>query len=90
MTLTQFQEQPEDILVLNEVKSLILHNDEINTFDWVIESLIEICRHDSEQAFQCTLLIHYKGKAEVKIGSYEILLPMKDAFIERGIQATID
>lgn len=90
MTLTQFQEQPEDILVLNEVKSLILHNDEINTFDWVIESLIEICRHDAEQAFQCTLLIHYKGKAEVKIGSYEILLPMKDAFIERGIQATID
>lgn len=69
---------------------LIVHNDEVNTFDWVIKALIEVCRHTPEQAEQCTLIIHFKGKCAVKEGSEEELKPMKDAIIERGIGATIE
>ena len=74
--------------VLN--RSLIVHNDEVNTFDWVIDSLIKICGHQPTQAEQLTLQVHFKGKANVKNGEYRDLKPMKDKFIERGINATID
>ncbi len=70
--------------------NLILWNDEVNTFDWVIESLIDICSHTEEQAEQCALLIHYQGKYAVRKGDFETLRPMCEAFIERGINATID
>jgi ATP-dependent Clp protease adaptor protein ClpS len=69
---------------------LIVWNDEVNTFDWVIETLIEICGHTPEQAEQCALFIHTKGKYAVKNGSYEILKPMCDAITERGIGATVE
>ena len=52
----------------DEGNSLILHNDDVNTFEFVIESLIDVCKHTSEQAEQCTYLIHYKGKCDVKKG----------------------
>ena len=69
---------------------LIVHNDEVNTFDWVISSLIEICGHNSIQAEQCAMLIHFTGKYAVKTGSEEKLKPQRDALTERGIQATIE
>lgn len=69
---------------------LVLHNDEYNTFDWVIKSLIEICKVNAEQAEQLTLLIHFKGKAKVKKGDFNLLKPLKEEFINRGIGATID
>lgn len=69
---------------------LIVHNDEINTFDWVIQTLIEICQHSYEQAEQCAWFIHTKGKYGVKHGQFEDLHPMKDAITERGIQSTIE
>ena len=69
---------------------LIVWNDEINTFDWVIDTLIDVCGHKKEQAEQCTLLIHYKGKCSVKTGGYEMLKPMCDGITERGIGATIE
>ena len=69
---------------------LVLHNDEENTFDFVIECLIDICEHTTEQAEQCTYLIHYKGKCDVKTGSYEYLRPMRMALIDKGLNATID
>ena len=69
---------------------LIVWNDEVNTFEWVIESLIEICQHSYEQAEQCAYIIHFKGKYAVKHGSYEDLKPMCDAITERGIGATIE
>jgi ATP-dependent Clp protease adaptor protein ClpS len=74
----------------DEGKSLILHNDEVNTFEFVIESLIEVCKHTNEQAEQCTYLIHYKGKCDVKRGSFEYLRPMRHELVERGLNATID
>ena len=69
---------------------LIVWNDEVNTFEWVIETLIEVCGHEHEQAEQCAWLIHNRGKYAVKNGSYEILKPMCDAITDRGIGATIE
>ena len=79
---------PEEVEV--EGKQLIVYNDDFNTFDHVIESLIKVCKHDPIQAEQCTFLIHYKGKCSVKKGSYEALEPMCTALLERGITAEIE
>lgn len=70
--------------------SLIVWNDEVNTFEWVIETLIQVCGHTPEQAEQCSIFIHFKGKYAVKQGSYERLKPMCDAITERGIGATVE
>lgn len=69
---------------------LIVWNDEVNTFDWVIETLIAVCGHSFEQAEQCSYIIHYNGKYAVKEGIYNDLKPMCDAILERGINATIE
>jgi ATP-dependent Clp protease adaptor protein ClpS len=69
---------------------LIVWNDEVNTFEWVIETLVQICGHTQEQAEQCAMLIHTQGKYAVKKGSYEALKPMCDAITDRGIGATIE
>jgi len=71
-------------------KELILHNDDFNTFDFVIESLIEICKHDPLQAEQCSLIVHYKGKCAVKSGVFDELKPKCDELTSRGLTATID
>ena len=73
-----------------DVRNLVLHNDDINTFDWVIESIVRICDHSPSQAEQLTMLVHYKGKALVKKGTYDDLKPLKERFISRGINSTID
>jgi len=70
--------------------NLIVWNDEVNTFEWVIETLIEVCGHSNEQAEQCALLIHTKGKYAVKKGDYDTLKPMCDSITERGINATVE
>ncbi len=69
---------------------LILHNDEVNTFDFVIDSLISICEHDAMQAEQCAFITHNKGKCDVKKGSYKVLDVMRIALLDRGLQVTID
>ncbi len=79
---------PEEVAV--EDKQIIVYNDDFNTFDHVIESLIKVCKHDPIQAEQCTFLIHYKGKCSVKKGSFEALEPMCTALLERGITAEIE
>lgn len=84
------EQEHVEIDVLDDMgATLMVWNDDVNTFDWVIQSLIEVCDHTPEQAEQCTLLIHYKGKCDVKKGSYEELAPMKDALHDRGISADI-
>ncbi len=85
--------QYEDVDVLTaheEPCSLIVWNDDVNTFEWVIETLIEICGHSEEQAEQCAMIIHTQGKYAVKHGIYEDLKPQCDAITERGIGATIE
>ena len=86
------QEESVEELVVETTKGfhLIVWNDEVNTFEWVIETLIEVCGHEHEQAEQCAWLIHNRGKYAVKNGSYEILKPMCDAITDRGIGATIE
>lgn len=71
-------------------KALILYNDEVNTFDFVIESLIKICRHDAIQAEQCTYLVHFAGRCAVKTGSFKELKPLCEALLDRGLSASIE
>lgn len=80
----------EEDLGQGDLKSLIVHNDEFNTFDHVINTLIKVCRHDVHQAEQCTYIIHYKGKCAVKRGAIKELKPMKDGITDAGISATIE
>lgn len=82
----------EEVLLLEEeidLKNLVVYNDDYNTFDHVINTLIEVCKHAPEQAEQCTYLIHYKGKCTVKTGTYEELEIMCSAIHDRGISADI-
>ncbi|HQR93841.1 MAG: Clp protease ClpS [Bacteroidetes bacterium 24-39-8] len=78
------------LTLLTPSYSLIVWNDEVNSFDWVIETLMEVCGHDLEQAEQCAMIIHNKGKYAVKNGDYDTLKPMCDAITDRGIGATIE
>lgn len=82
----------EDVAVLeqeDEVYKIVLWNDDVNTFDDVIEALVEICEHTLEQAEQCTMLVHYKGKCTVKTGSLEKLKPMHEKLLSRGLTSEI-
>ncbi len=75
---------------ISEGRFLILHNDDIHSFDYVINTLIEVCNMEAIQAEQCTYLVHYKGKCDVKKGAFEILQPYKEGLIQRELNATID
>ena len=88
----QWQTQDESVedVLSEEIHSLIVWNDEVNTFDHVIASLVDVCEHTAEQAEQSALIIHHKGKYGVKRGSFDFLRPRAEALIDRGIQATID
>jgi ATP-dependent Clp protease adaptor protein ClpS len=84
-------EWDDDVMVeVDQPFQLIVWNDEVNTFEWVIETLVEICKHSYEQAEQCAYIIHFRGKYAVKQGSYDELKPMCDAITERGIGATVE
>lgn len=71
-------------------KALILYNDDVNTFDFVSESLIKVCKHDAIQAEQCTYLVHYTGKCVVKNGTFRALKPLCEALLDRGLSAKIE
>lgn len=90
---TQVQEQKLvdllEAIQVTDVKDLIVFNDNFNTFEHVIETLIRVCKHSTEQAEQCTLLIHHKGKCTVRTGSFDELNPMREAICEAGIDAKI-
>lgn len=88
ITKDKVDELLESIIVENS--TLILHNDEHNTFEWVIQCLIEICGHQTHQAEQCAMLTHFKGKCGVKEGSEDKLKPLKDGLNDRGLSATIE
>ena len=98
MIRNAFQEAPQhkesaDTGIVTDISptySLIVWNDEVNTFEWVIETLIKVCGHLTEQAEQCAMLIHTQGKYAVKKGDYDTLKPMCDAITDRGIGATIE
>jgi ATP-dependent Clp protease adaptor protein ClpS len=70
--------------------TIVLFNDDVNTFDFVIETLVELCDQDPIQAEQCAYLVHYTGKCAVKSGSYEKLKPVCSALLDRGLTAEIE
>ena len=73
----------------DKVRDLILYNDDFNTFDFVIETLIELCKHDAEQAEQCALVAHFKGKCGIKSGTLKELRPMNNELNNRGISTVL-
>ncbi len=87
---TKLKEDVDVLTQLDEYCTLIVWNDEVNSFDWVIETLVEVCGHSAEQAEQCAIIIDSKGKYAVKEGSYDTLKPMCDAITDRSIGATIE
>jgi ATP-dependent Clp protease adaptor protein ClpS len=86
----QLEEDTDVLTSLDEPFNLIVWNDEVNTFEWVIETLVEVCGHSTEQAEQCAYIIHFQGKYAVKQGSYDDLKPQCDAITDRGIGATLE
>ena len=78
-----------EVIETTDIVDLIVFNDDVNTFDHVISTLIRVCKHTPEQAEQCTLMIHYKGKCAVKSGTFDFLRPMRESICEAGIEARI-
>jgi ATP-dependent Clp protease adaptor protein ClpS len=76
----------EDYGLNNEI---VLYNDDVNTFDHVIDTLIRVCEHTNEQAEQCAILVHYKGRCTVKTGSYDELKPQCSSLLDAGLSAEI-
>jgi ATP-dependent Clp protease adaptor protein ClpS len=74
----------------NHHHELVVHNDDFNTFDFVIRTLVEVCQHHPEQAEQCTTIIHYKGRCPVSSGDFHTLEPKYIEILNRGITATIE
>jgi ATP-dependent Clp protease adaptor protein ClpS len=88
-TKRKIQEEVDVLEKEVNLHEIILFNDDVNTFDFVIDSLIEICDHTAEQAEQCALLVHYKGKCAVKTGEYDELKPRCTQLLTRGLSAEI-
>ena len=90
-----FQYQEDELVEVlddledQEPKNLIVFNDDYNTFDHVINILVKVCKHTTQQAEQCTWLIHYRGKCIVKTGNHKKLKPMRDSICDAGIDARI-
>ena len=92
MKMSTIEKVQEDVLVEEQVEinnEIVLFNDDVNTFDHVIETLIRVCQHTSEQAEQCAILVHYKGKCTVKTGSFDELKPQCTQLLEAGLSAEI-
>ena len=82
----------EEVLVEEETvnqNEIVLFNDDVNTFDHVIETLVDVCEHSPEQAEQCSLIVHYKGKCTVKTGEYDDLKPRCSRLLQAGLSAEI-
>ncbi len=80
----------EDLLEMSsEEHKLVLYNDDVNTFDWVIETLVELCDHEPIQAEQCAFIVHFKGKCTVKSGDYEFLEPIYKEMCNRSLTVEI-
>jgi ATP-dependent Clp protease adaptor protein ClpS len=88
-TKKKIQEEVDVLEEITKQHEIVLFNDDVNTFDFVIDSLIEVCDHTLEQAEQCTLLVHYKGKCTVKTGEYNDLKSRCSLLLTKGLSAEI-
>lgn len=93
MTFDPFYEEDEDVLVMEQTektKSIVVYNDDHNSFEHVIECFIKYCEHSMVQAEQCAMIIHNNGKCAIKNGTLTKLRPIKDALCENGLSANIE
>lgn len=88
ITETEIQVEVENTAI--KENHLVLYNDDVNTFDYVIELLMKVCDHDAIQAEQCAMLVHYKGKCSVKKGSFQVLEPMSAILSDAGLTVEIN
>ncbi|WBX73181.1 ATP-dependent Clp protease adaptor ClpS [Tenacibaculum pacificus] len=88
-TIEKIQEELDVLVEETKQREIILHNDDVNSFDFVIDSLIDVCNHTPEQAEQCSVLVHYKGKCAVKTGEYKDLEPRCSKLLQLGLSAEI-
>ncbi|MCT4699038.1 MULTISPECIES: ATP-dependent Clp protease adaptor ClpS [Tenacibaculum] len=88
-TIEKIQEELDVLIQETKKHEIILHNDDVNTFDHVIDSLVAVCDHTLEQAEQCSVLVHYKGKCTVKTGAYKELEPRCSKLLQLGLSAEI-
>ncbi|AMC11897.1 Clp protease ClpS [Lutibacter profundi] len=88
-TKKRIQEEVDVLEQETNLNEIVLFNDDVNTFDHVIDSLIDICDHTLEQAEQCAILVHYKGKCTVKTGEYNDLKPRCTMLLSKGLSAEI-
>ncbi|MEY2691955.1 MAG: ATP-dependent Clp protease adaptor protein ClpS [Bacteroidota bacterium] len=88
-TQEQIQEATAVETAVGNAHEIVLYNDDVNTFDHVIETLMRVCEHTAEQAEQCALLVHYKGKCTVKTGELTELVPQCSALLEAGLSAEL-
>ncbi len=89
MTLEKVKHLSENKTKSGNIKNLILFDDDVNTFDFVIETLIDLCEHDPIQAEQCAMLVHFKGRCTVKSGSYDELKHIYTEMLNRTLTASI-
>lgn len=88
-TKEQILEEVKISELLGNQNTIVLFNDDVNTFDHVIDTLVKVCNHEAIQAEQCALLVHYKGKCDVKSGHIDDLVPMCSALLDAGLSAEI-
>lgn len=83
------KEESDVICDLLSRNTLMLINDDFHTFDFVVDALVDVCRHDPDQAEQCAYITHYKGKCDIKKGSMNTIKPMRDRLAEKGLKVNI-
>ncbi len=89
-TITKTKTKSKVSEILSKPYKLILHNDDYNTFDWVITCLMKVCDHELEQATQCAHIVHFNGKCDVKYGDIETISSMKDKLKSAGLSVTME
>jgi len=76
--------------LVEDLKKIVLYNDDFNTFDFVIDTLVEVCKHNANQAEQCAFIVHFKGKCSVKRGTFNELKPLKEEMLRRTLTVSIE
>lgn len=89
-TITKKKTKSKVDEILSKPYRLVLHNDDYNSFDWVITCLMKICKHEQDQASQCAHIVHFSGKCDVKYGDLETISTMKDKLKNAGLSATME
>jgi len=89
-TITKKKSSTKVEEILASPYKLILHNDDYNSFEWVIECLVKICKHDLEQASQCAHIVHFTGKCDVKRGDHDTIMTMYNKLKSCNLTVTME